>query len=139
MRITRARPDTTTPPADWFTGPVWVDDIATPAPPSRVRVVSVHFAPGARTAWHTHPLGQVIHITEGEGLVQRQGAPPEAVRAGDTVEFAPDEEHWHGAGPASFMTHLAVHEVGDDGAHVRWGDHVTDEEYRQAPAGGPPA
>lgn len=133
MRITRRRPETTAPPADWFSGRVWVDQIAAPEPPSRVRVVSVHFAPGARTAWHTHPLGQVLHVTEGEGLVQRRGAPPEWVRAGDTVEFAPGEEHWHGAGPASFMTHLAVHECGDDGVHVGWGDHVSDREYGEAP------
>jgi quercetin dioxygenase-like cupin family protein len=133
MRITRTRPDTKTPSADWFTGPVWVDDVATPPAPSRVRVVSVHFAPGARTAWHTHPLGQILHVTEGQGLVQRRGAPPEVVRAGDTVEFAPGEDHWHGAGPASFMTHLAVHEAGDDGAHVHWGAHVTDAEYGETP------
>ncbi len=136
MRITRTRPATAVPSADWFTGAVWVDEIATPPEPARVRVVSVHFAPGARTAWHTHPLGQILHITEGEGLVQRRGAPPEAVRAGDTVEFGPGEEHWHGAGPATFMTHLAVHEVTDAG-HVRWGAHVTDEEYAAPPA--PPA
>ena len=134
MRITRTRPDTKTPSADWFTGGVWVDDVATPPAPSRVRVVSVHFAPGARTAWHTHPLGQILHVTEGQGLVQRRGAPPEVVRAGDTVEFAPGEDHWHGAGPASFMTHLAVHEADDDGSHVSWGDHVTDDEYGEAPA-----
>ncbi len=133
MRITRRRPETKVPSPDWFTGPVWVDDIATPPEPARVRVVSVHFAPGARTAWHTHPLGQVIHVTEGEGLVGRRGAPPEVVRAGDTVEFAPGEDHWHGAGPRSFLTHLAVHESGDDGSHVAWGAHVTDEEYAAAP------
>ncbi|WP_217921473.1 (R)-mandelonitrile lyase [Miltoncostaea oceani] len=134
MRITRVRPDTKTPSADWFTGDVWVDDIATPPPPAAVRVVSVHFAPGARTAWHTHPLGQVLHVTEGQGLVQRRGAPPEVVRAGDTVEFAPGEDHWHGAGPSSFMTHLAVHEADAGGSHVTWGAHVTDAEYAEAPA-----
>ncbi len=133
MRITRTRPDTAAAPAAYFTGEVWIDEIATPAEPARVRVVSVHFAPGARTAWHTHPLGQVLHITEGTGLVQRRGAPPEVVRAGDTVEFAPGEDHWHGAGPASFMTHLAVHEAKEGEGHVAWGAHVTDEEYGETP------
>jgi quercetin dioxygenase-like cupin family protein len=132
MEITRERPETVRGHADWFSGEVWIDDIATPPPPSRVRVVSVHFCPGARTAWHRHPLGQVIHVTEGTGLAQRRGGPLEVIRAGDTVRFAPDEEHWHGAGPRSFMTHLAVHEVDDLGVAVHWGPHVTDGEY---PAG----
>jgi quercetin dioxygenase-like cupin family protein len=132
MEITRTRPDTRPGPAEWFHGQVWVDTIATPAAPSRVRVVSVHFAPGARTAWHRHPFGQVIHITEGTGRVQRRGGPVETVRAGDTVVFAAGEDHWHGAGPATFMTHLAVHEVDEAGANAEWGAQVTDEEYAGA-------
>lgn len=129
MEITRDRPPSVPGNADWFTGEVWVDPIATGAPPSRVRLVSVHFCPGARTAWHTHPVGQVLHVTEGVGLVQRRGGPVEVVRAGDTVHFAPGEDHWHGAAPGNFMTHLAMHEVNDAGEHVAWGAHVTDAEY----------
>ncbi len=129
MEITRDRPPSTPGPADWFTGEVWVDAIATSPPPSRVRLVSVHFAPAARTAWHTHPVGQVIHVTEGVGLVQRRGGPVEVIRAGDTVHFQPDEDHWHGAAPDNFMTHLAMHEASDAGEHVVWGAHVTDAEY----------
>jgi quercetin dioxygenase-like cupin family protein len=129
MEITRDRPPSVLGNADWFTGEVWVDPIATGAPPSRVRLVSVHFCPGARTAWHTHPVGQVLHVTEGVGLVQRRGGAVEVVRAGDTVHFAPGEDHWHGAAPGNFMTHLAMHEVDDAGSHVVWGDHVTDAEY----------
>ena len=129
MEITRDRPPSVSGNADWFTGEVWVEPIATGAPPSRVRLVSVHFCPGARTAWHTHPVGQVLHVTEGVGLVQRRGGPVEVVRAGDTVQFAPDEDHWHGAAPGNFMTHLAMHEVNDAGEHVVWGDHVNDAEY----------
>jgi quercetin dioxygenase-like cupin family protein len=135
MRITRTRPPTSSPSPAYFTGDVWVDEIATPEAPARVRVVSVHFAPGARTAWHTHPLGQVLHVTEGEGLVQRRGSPPEVVRAGDTVWFEPGEDHWHGAGPRSFMTHLAVHEALAGEGHVAWGAAVTDQEYAETPAG----
>lgn len=129
MEITRERPPSVLGNPDWFSGEVWVDPIATGAPPSRVRLVSVHFCPGARTAWHTHPVGQVLQITEGVGLVQRRGGPIEVVRAGDTVHFAPGEDHWHGAAAGNFMTHLAMHEVDDAGQHVSWGAHVTDAEY----------
>jgi quercetin dioxygenase-like cupin family protein len=108
---------------------VWMDEIATPAPPARTRVLSVHFAPGARTAWHCHPLGQVLHVTEGAGLVQSRGADPEAIRAGDTVQAGAGEWHWHGAGPRTFMTHLAIQEADGDGQTTQWGDHVTDDEY----------
>ena len=133
MEITRTPPATKPGPADWFNGTVWIDDIAAPPEPSRVRVVSVHFTPGARTAWHRHPRGQVLHVTEGTGLAQRRGGPVEVIRAGDTVWFAPGEDHWHGAGPGWFMTHLAVHETDDEGVAVHWGEHVTDEEYLAAP------
>ena len=135
MRITRTRPDTRPGPAEWFTGEVWLDEIATPPPPSRVRVVSVHFTPGARTAWHRHPLGEPDALGHVDDLAQRRGAPPEAIRAGDTVHFEPGEEHWHGAGPRWFMTHLALHENDAEGVATHWGAHVTDEEY----AAGPPA
>lgn len=129
MEIIRERPASIRGSADWFHGEVWIDGLAANPAPSRVRLVSVHFCPGARTAWHTHPVGQVLHITEGVGLVQRRGGPVETVRAGDTVHFAPDEDHWHGAAPDNFMTHLAMHEASDAGEHVVWGDHVTDAEY----------
>jgi quercetin dioxygenase-like cupin family protein len=129
VEITRTHPDSRRGPADWFTGEVWLDHIAAAPAPSRLRAYSVHFSPGARTAWHRHPFGQVIHVTEGEGLVQRRGAPMETIRAGDTVRFEAGEEHWHGATPERFMTHLALHEAGDDGADADWGPHVSDDEY----------
>jgi quercetin dioxygenase-like cupin family protein len=117
-------------PADWFTGDVYLDTIAANPEPSRVRAVNVHFSPGARTAWHTHPLGQTIFVTEGVGRVQRAGGPVEEIRPGDRVYFEPNENHWHGAAPDRFMVHIAIQEVGEDGSPVTWGDHVTDEEYR---------
>ena len=94
---------------------------------------SVHFTPGARTAWHTHPNGQTIYVTEGIGLAQRRGGPIEVIRPGDRVFFEPGEEHWHGAVPNRFMTHLAMLEVDDEGNSATWGEHVTDEEYGQQP------
>jgi quercetin dioxygenase-like cupin family protein len=139
MQITRTPANTRRAPAEWFTGEVWIDEIAAAPPPSRLRAFSVHFTPGARTAWHQHPFGQVIHVTEGVGLAQRRGGPVERIRAGDSVRFEPDEDHWHGAAPEWFMTHLALHEAGPDGADARWGEHVTDEEYMAQPAGGPAA
>jgi quercetin dioxygenase-like cupin family protein len=108
---------------------VYLDTIATPTPPSRVAATSVHFTPGARTAWHSHPLGQTIFVTEGVGRCQRRGGPVETIRAGDSVQFEPGEDHWHGADPNRFMTHIAIQEVDDAGSPARWGDHVTDEEY----------
>jgi quercetin dioxygenase-like cupin family protein len=122
--------ETSPGPAEWFTGTVLLDTIATPQPPSRVGAASVHFTPGARTAWHTHPFGQTIHVTEGVGLCQRRGGPTEVIRAGDTVHFEPGEDHWHGATPDRFMTHLAIQESDESGSPVAWGEHVTDEEYR---------
>jgi quercetin dioxygenase-like cupin family protein len=93
---------------------------------------SVHFAPGARTAWHTHPNGQTIWVIEGVGLCQRQGGPIELIRPGDSVFFEP-EDHWHGATPTRLMTHIAMLEVDEAGNPATWGEHVTDEEYAQAP------
>uniref|UniRef100_A0AAU2VEI7 Cupin domain-containing protein n=1 Tax=Streptomyces sp. NBC_00003 TaxID=2903608 RepID=A0AAU2VEI7_9ACTN len=132
MHITRQRPDTHPGPAEQFTGTVWLDEIAAPQPPSRLRMFSVHFAPGARTAWHRHPHGQVLHVTEGEGLVQRRGGEIEPIRAGDTVWIEPDEWHWHGAGPRTFMTHLAVVEAAADGTTVEWDRHVGADTYPAA-------
>lgn len=134
MQITRSAPETTPGPADWFTGEVFVDTVAAPMEPSRFAASSVHFTPGARTAWHTHPNGQTIFVTEGVGLCQRRGGPVELIRPGDRVYFEPGEEHWHGAAPDRFMTHLALHQVDADGNVATWGEHVTDEEYAAAPA-----
>jgi quercetin dioxygenase-like cupin family protein len=134
MQITRNSIETMTGPSDWFAGTVCVDTLATPSEPSRMNAASVHFTPGARTAWHTHPLGQTIHVTEGVGLCQRRGGPVEVIRPGDNVFFEAGEEHWHGATPNRFMTHLAMQEVDDQGSFVTWGEHVTDEEYNAAPA-----
>jgi quercetin dioxygenase-like cupin family protein len=94
----------------------------------------VHFTPGARTAWHTHALGQTIFVTEGVGLCQKRGGPIEVLRPGDRVFFEPDEDHWHGAAATRFMAHLAINEVDDDHPLAEWGDKVSDEEYGAAPA-----
>ena len=134
MEITRNSLATAAGPSDWFTGAVYVDAVATPAGSSRVSASSVHFTPGARTAWHTHPNGQTIWVVEGAGLCQRRGGPVEVIRPGDRVFFEPGEEHWHGAHPTRLMTHIALLDVDDEGNAARWGDHVSDEEYAQAPA-----
>ena len=94
----------------------------------------MHFTPGARTAWHTHPNGQTIFVIEGVGLAQSRGGPIEVIRPGDRVFFEPGEDHWHGAAPKRFMTHLAMLDVDEQGNTATWGDHVTDEEYSAAPA-----
>lgn len=133
MEITRNSLDTTTGQSEWFTGKVYLDPVATPSGASRLTASSVHFTPGARTAWHTHPNGQTIYVTEGIGLCQRRGGPIEMIRPGDRVFFEPGEEHWHGAAPAHFMTHLAMLQVDDEGNSATWGSHVTDEEYGAAP------
>jgi quercetin dioxygenase-like cupin family protein len=135
MRITRSNStETAAGPGEWFTGVVYLDAVATPSEPSRLAASSVHFTPGARTAWHTHPNGQTICVTEGLGLCQRRGDPVEVIRPGDRVFFEPDEDHWHGASAGRFMVHLALNEVDDEHVAVVWGDHVTDEEYTAAPA-----
>ncbi len=129
MQITRNELDTTVGPADWFAGDVNIDVIATPAAPSLIMGGVVHFAPGARTAWHTHPVGQTVFVTEGVGLVGREGGPVEEVRPGDRVFFEPGENHWHGAAPGRFHAQIAVQEADEAGSHTTWGRHVTDEEY----------
>jgi quercetin dioxygenase-like cupin family protein len=133
MQITKHGIDTAAGPSDWFTGQVYIDAVAAPSNGSRVSASSVHFTPGARTAWHTHPNGQTIWVTEGVGFAQRRGGPIEVIRPGDRVFFEPGEEHWHGAAPVRLMTHLAMLEVDDEGNPATWGDHVTDEEYAAAP------
>ena len=129
MQVIRSGPATTPGPAEWFTGAVFIDQVAVPSGGSRLSASNVHFTPGARTAWHTHPNGQTIFVTEGCGLAQRRGGAVEQLRPGDRVFFEPGEEHWHGAVPDRFMVHLAMLDVGDDGASAVWGDHVTDQEY----------
>jgi quercetin dioxygenase-like cupin family protein len=134
MQITRNSVETGRGPGDWFTGAVYVDTVAAPSDGSQIGAASVHFTPGARTAWHAHPHGQTIWVTEGVGLCQRRGGPIEVIRPGDRVFFEPGENHWHGAASTRFMTHIAMHQADDDGSVVAWGDHVTDEEYAAAPA-----
>jgi quercetin dioxygenase-like cupin family protein len=134
MQITRSSIETSEGPAEWFTGDVYVDPVAAPAEPYRLAAANVHFTPGARTAWHTHPVGQTVYVTEGVGLCQRRGGPVEEIRPGDRVFFEPGEEHWHGAAPDRFMVHLAMQQVDGDGNAVTWGEHVTDEEYKAARA-----
>jgi quercetin dioxygenase-like cupin family protein len=133
MQIMRNSVATRKGPNDWFTGDVYIDAVAEPAGPSRISANSVHFTPGAHTAWHTHPNGQTIYVTEGVGRCQRRGGPIEEIRPGDRVFFEAGEEHWHGAAPNRFMTHLAMQEVDDAGSSVTWGTHVTDDEYGQQP------
>ena len=116
-------------PADWFTGTVRIDPLFPVAPPARAAGNAVTFEPGARTAWHTHPLGQILIVTAGCGRVQREGGPGAEIRPGDVVVFAPGEKHWHGAAPATAMTHIAIQES-LDGKAVEWMEHVTDEQYR---------
>lgn len=121
-------------PADYFTGTVWLDPIIEAPEPARVRALRVSFEPGARTAWHTHPLGQTLHVLSGIGRVQAAGGPVREIRPGDTVWIPPGEKHWHGAGPEHAMVHLAVQEA-LDGKAVAWLEHVTDADYAVAPEG----
>jgi quercetin dioxygenase-like cupin family protein len=115
---------------DWFTGTVRIDPLFTASAPARVAGAAVTFEPGARTAWHTHPLGQTLIVLFGRGRVQREGGPIEEIRPGDVAWFAPGEKHWHGASPDTAMQHIAIHEA-LDGKTVEWMEHVTDEQYRK--------
>ncbi|WP_127901726.1 (R)-mandelonitrile lyase [Solirhodobacter olei] len=129
MEITRAGSQPSgRGPSDWFTGTVRIDPLFAVAPPARAASAAVTFEPGARTAWHTHPLGQVLIVTSGLGRVQRWGGPVEEIRPGDVIRFAPGEKHWHGASPETAMTHIAIHEA-LDGKTVDWMEHVTDAQY----------
>lgn len=116
-------------PADWFTGSVRIDPLFEAHDPARAGGASVTFEPGARTAWHTHPLGQTLIVTAGCGWVQREGGSIEEIRPGDVVWFEPGEKHWHGATPTTALTHIAIQEA-LDGKAVNWLEHVTDEQYR---------
>jgi len=134
MQLTRNSAETAAGPTDWFTGSVHIDAVAAPTEGTRLSASSVHFTPGARTHWHTHPNGQTIWVTEGLGLCQSDGGPVEVIRPGDRVFFEPGERHWHGATPTRFMTHIAMVEVDAEGKAATWGDPVSDEEYGAAPA-----
>lgn len=116
-------------PADWFTGAVRLDPLFEAPAPARVRVAHVTFEPGARTAWHTHPLGQTLIVTSGSGLAQRWGGLIQQIQAGDVVWFPPGEKHWHGANPTTAMSHIAIQEQ-LDGKVVEWLEHVADEQYK---------
>jgi quercetin dioxygenase-like cupin family protein len=116
-------------PAEWFTGTVRIDPLFGATAPARAAGNAVTFEPGARTAWHAHPLGQVLIVTAGCGLVQHEGGPVEEIRPGDVVWFEPDEKHWHGASPTTAMTHIAIQEA-LDGLAVEWMEKVTDEQYQ---------
>jgi quercetin dioxygenase-like cupin family protein len=128
VEITR-NSETNPGPSDWFTGAVFIDPVAAPSGSSTISASVVHFTPGARTAWHTHPNGQTIWVSEGVGLCQRRGGSVEVIRAGDRVFFEPGEHHWHGAAPDRLMIHVAMQQVDEQGNAVFWGEHVTDEEY----------
>ncbi len=116
-------------PEAWFTGTVWRNEIATLIAPSRLNANHVWFGPDSRTAWHTHPVGQTLHVLDGLGVVQLAGEPPQIIRPGDTVRIAPNERHWHGAAPGKTMAHIAIQEADEHGVDVVWLEKVTDEEY----------
>jgi len=129
MEIKRVGSQPSSPgPGEWFTGTVRIDPLFAASEPGRVSGATVTFEPGARTTWHTHPLGQTLIVTAGLGRVQREGGGIEEIRPGDVVRFAPGERHWHGASPATAMSHIAVQEQ-LDGKAVDWLEHVTDEQY----------
>jgi quercetin dioxygenase-like cupin family protein len=117
---------------DWFTGTVWQDPIVEAPEPARVRAARVSFEPGARTAWHTHPLGQTLHVVSGTGRAQVWGGPVRTLRAGDTVWIPPGEKHWHGATPTQGMVHIAIHEA-LNGVHVNWLEKVSDTDFATQP------
>ena len=134
MQLTRNKTETSTGPSEWFTGTVYMDPVAAPAGVYGVSATNVHFTPGSRTAWHAHPNGQTIYVTEGVGLAQGRGDSIEVIRPGDRVFFAPGEDHWHGASASRFMTHLSLVQADERGNTATWGSHVTDEEYAAAPS-----
>ncbi|OKO87179.1 cupin domain-containing protein [Bradyrhizobium sp. AS23.2] len=118
--------------ADWFSGTVWADAIVNAPAPARVQAARVTFEPGARTAWHTHPLGQTLYVTAGAGYVQSWDGPIRVIRPGDVVWIPPGEKHWHGAAPKTGMSHIAIHEA-LDGDYATWMEHLSDAQYAAAP------
>lgn len=131
----QSKPATSPGPAQMFTGEVWIDAISGSKEPPLVSLSSVHFAPGARTAWHSHGLGQTLYVTDGVGLVQSRGGETTRIRSGDVVRTPPGEWHWHGATPSDFMTHLSVLEhlavASTESPESQWGDRVDDSEYEE--------
>jgi quercetin dioxygenase-like cupin family protein len=129
MEIAAKQP-TAQGPAEWFTGQVFIDAIARGEEPSRVRVNAVRFTPSARTAWHSHALGQTLYVTEGRGLIQSRGADIAEIRPGDIIYTPANEWHWHGAAPGHYMTHLSITEaIGGGQPEMEWGQHVSESEY----------
>ena len=134
MKITRSGSQPSAKgPAEWFTGTVRIDPLYGASAPARAAGNAVTFEPGARTAWHTHPLGQVLIVTAGYGLVQRDGGPIDEIRPGDVVWFEPGEKHWHGASPTTALTHIAIQEA-LDGKAVEWMEKVSEQQYHAKPA-----
>ena len=135
MKVIRAaaRP-TRQQPATYFTGTVYADEVVVGTPPSRMRATVVYLTPGARTAWHTHPVGQTLYCLSGAGRVQRDGEAVQELHPGDTVVIPPDVRHWHGAAPDRLFAHLAMSEISDTGAGTEWLEKVSDADYLKPPA-----
>jgi quercetin dioxygenase-like cupin family protein len=131
VKLTVSGGESAAGPADWFTGTVFIDGIRNPDDQSAVGCAHVRFTPGARTAWHTHPKGQTLYVTDGIGYVATRSNGVHEIRPGDVVYVEPDEEHWHGASADRFMAHVAIQEADASGQVVTWLDHVTDEEYER--------
>ena len=130
MRFTRSAGQSAQGPADWFTGDVLIDTVRNPDDQSAIGCAHVRFSPGGRTVWHSHPKGQTLYVTDGIGLVCRRGDAPIEIRPGDVVYIEPNEEHWHGATPDRFMSHVAMQEADQQGQVVTWLEPVTEEEYQ---------
>lgn len=133
MNIYRNDGPTVPGPGDWFTGSVFIDPVTTPDLDTRLSASLVHFTPGARTAWHTHPKGQTLWVTQGVGLAARRGEAPQIIRPGNRVFIEPGEEHWHGATADRVMSHLSLVVADEQGNAATWGEQVTDDEYAAAP------
>src|SRR3954467_12312421 len=131
MKFTQSAGQSATGPDAWFTGAVLIDTIRSPDEQSAIGCAHVRFSPGARTAWHSHPKGQTLYVTDGIGLVSSRGGETVEIRPGDVVYIEPGEEHWHGATPDRFMAHVAMQEADNEGQVVTWLEHVTDAEYER--------
>ena len=130
MKVAKSNAPTGKGSADWFTGDVYIDGVKQADDQSAIGVAHVRFSPGSRTAWHTHPKGQILYITEGIGLVCKRGEKPKEIRPGDSAFIEPGEEHWHGATPERYMSHVAIQESGEDGKPVTWLEQVKEEDYK---------
>src|SRR4051794_5420663 len=134
MKVTQSSGQTGQGPGDWFTGTVFIDTVRNPDDQSAIGCAHVRFTPGARTAWHSHPKGQTLYVTDGIGLVASRDGAVREIRPGDVVYIEPDEEHWHGATPDRFMAHVAMQEADGQGQVVTWLAHVPDSDYQTAAA-----